>query len=109
MGRLKDEVFFQTLNDYFNHYLPVQRCASIHTIKAYRSAIHKLLEYILKKKNKNLLLLPTSLITAKPTLKKKGKPLNRSNGKNTKLRGVKKAFLIGFLSKNITTFVSKKR
>ena len=51
MGRLKDEVFFQTLNDYFNHYLPVQRCASIHTIKAYRSAIHKLLEYILKKKN----------------------------------------------------------
>ena len=28
---------------------------------------------------------------------KSGKPLNRSNGKNTKLREVKKAFLIGFL------------
>ena len=46
---------------------------------------------------------------AKPIPKKSGKPLNRSNGKNTKLRGVKKAFLIGFLSKNITTFVSKKK
>ena len=34
---------------------------------------------------------------AKPILKKSGKPLNRSNGKNTKLREVKKAFLIGFL------------
>ena len=44
----------------------------------------------------------------KPILKKSGKPLNRSNGKNTKLRGVKKAFLIGFFLKNITTFVSKK-
>lgn len=52
IGRLKDEVFFQTLNDYLNHHLPVQRCASIHTIKAYRTAIHELLEYILKKRHK---------------------------------------------------------
>lgn len=34
---------------------------------------------------------------AKPTPKKNGKPLSKSNGKNTKLREVKKAFLIGFL------------
>lgn len=33
----------------------------------------------------------------KPIPKKRGKPLNRSNGKNTKLRETKKAFLIGFL------------
>ena len=45
---------------------------------------------------------------AKPIPKKRGKPLNRSNGKNTKLREIKKALLIGFLSKNITTFVNKK-
>ena len=45
----------------------------------------------------------------KPIPKKNGKLLNRNNGRNTKLREIKKAFLIGFLSKNITTFVSKKK
>lgn len=51
MGRLKDEMFFKLLHEYFNKYLPIQRCASIHTIKAYRSAVYKLLEYIMEKKS----------------------------------------------------------
>ena len=51
MGRLKDKMFFKLLHEYFNKYLPIQRCASIHTIKAYRSAVYKLLEYIMKKKS----------------------------------------------------------
>ena len=49
MGRVKDETLFRLVHDYLKMYLPQQRRASPHTIKAYRTAMEQLFDYITKK------------------------------------------------------------
>lgn len=46
MGRIKSSDLFQFLHDYLRVYLPDQRCASPHTIKAYRETLNQFMDYL---------------------------------------------------------------
>jgi site-specific recombinase XerD len=50
MTIVKDETLFGLIHDYFKVYLPNQRQASIHTIKAYRKSMDALLDFVKEKK-----------------------------------------------------------
>ncbi len=49
MGRVKEPLLYQVLEDYLTVYLPKQRCASKHTIAAERTAINMFLQYLCSK------------------------------------------------------------
>jgi len=51
---VKDETLFGLIHDYFKVYLPNQRRASVHTIKAYRKAMDALLDFVKVKKEVEL-------------------------------------------------------
>lgn len=51
MSKLTDKLLFELIRDFFTVYLPQQRCCSEHTIRAYRTALNQLLDYIKAKNN----------------------------------------------------------
>ena len=51
MSKLTDKLLFELIRDFFTVYLPQQRCCSEHTIRAYRTALNQLLDYIKAKYN----------------------------------------------------------
>ena len=54
MPRMIDEVLFGLLHDFFKVYLPNQRHCSEHTIRAYRSSMDALLEFVKAEKHVEL-------------------------------------------------------
>lgn len=45
MGKIKDIELFTLIHDFFKTYLPDQRKASLHTIRAYQKSLDGLLDY----------------------------------------------------------------
>lgn len=65
MGRIKDDVLFQLISDFLQHYLPEERHASPNTIKAYRTALSQLLDFISEETGKKLSEVTADNLTSK--------------------------------------------
>lgn len=51
MGRVKDELLFQLIHDFFTSYLQEQRNCSVHTIRSYRNSLNSFLDFVKDKHN----------------------------------------------------------
>lgn len=51
MGKIKDVELFTLIHDFFKTYLPEQRKASPHTIRAYQKSLDGLLDYAAAQKS----------------------------------------------------------
>lgn len=65
MGKVKDEQLFALLRDFLLVYLPNQRKASNHTVKAYRTTLNQFLKYIAGQKNISVLAVAFEMVTYK--------------------------------------------
>ena len=63
MSKLTDKLLFELIRDFFTVYLPQQRCCSEHTIRAYRTALNQLLDYIKAKNNIALYKITFAMLT----------------------------------------------
>lgn len=68
MSKLADKLLFELIRDFFTVYLPRQRCCSEHTIRAYRTALNQLLDYIKKRNNLALYEITFNMLTKEKVL-----------------------------------------
>jgi site-specific recombinase XerD len=64
-GDVKDPLLFGLIHDFFKVYLPTQKGASPHTIKAYRAALDALLDYVKAAKNIDFAAITFGMIDSK--------------------------------------------
>ena len=92
MGKIKDIELFTLIHDFFKTYLPDQRKASLHTIRAYQKSLDGLLDYASAQKGISLCELSFAFIDHDMLLgylKKKKKNGCSTSTRNHRLKGIR--------------------